>query len=94
MRDQTRRSSTYRMPNVVILLTKDSPNYNPSREERKENPRLVPITICQSIDDEFHKAFQKIYNKQEVEDSSEAVQEFLDSGGHQAFRIPQIQNPH
>ena len=29
----------------------------------------------------FHKALQMIYSKQEVEDSSEAIQEFLDSGG-------------
>ena len=41
----------------------------------------MPITDRQGINDEFHQAFQKIYSKQEVEDSSEAIQEFLDSGG-------------
>ena len=35
-----------------------------------------------SINDEFNQAFQQIYSKQEVEDSSEAIQEFLDSGGN------------
>ena len=40
----------------------------------------MPIMDCQSINDEFHQAFQKIYSKQEVEDSSEAIQEFLDCG--------------
>ena len=29
----------------------------------------------------FHLAFQKMYSKQDVEDSSEAIQEFLDSDG-------------
>ena len=41
----------------------------------------MPITDRQGIDDEFHQAFQKIYSKQEVDDSPEAIQEFLDSGG-------------
>ena len=30
--------------NEVILLNKDNPNYEPSREESDENPKLVPIT--------------------------------------------------
>ena len=35
----------------------------------------------QGINDEFHRVFQKIYAKQEnVDDSTEAIQEFLDSG--------------
>ena len=41
----------------------------------------MQITNWQGINDEFHQAFQKIYSKQDVGDSSEAVQEFLDSGG-------------
>ena len=36
----------------------------------------------QGINDEFQEAFQKIYSKQEVEDSSEAIQEFIDSGSN------------
>ena len=35
----------------------------------------------QGINDEFQEAFQKIYSKQDVEDCSEAYQEFLDRGG-------------
>ena len=62
-------------------MNKNNPNHDPSKEESEENPRLVPITDCQSINDEFHRAFQKLYNKQEVEDSFEAIQEFLYSGG-------------
>ena len=49
--------------------------------ESNENPRLMPITDRQGINDEFHQAFQKIYSKQDVEDISEAIQEFLYSGG-------------
>ena len=54
---------------------------DPTMGESNENPRLMPITDRQGINDEFHQAFQKIYSKQDVEDSSEAVQEFHDSGG-------------
>ena len=58
------RSSIQRKQNVVIiLLNKNNPNYDPSREENKENPRLVPKMDHQSINDEFHNAFQKIYSK-------------------------------
>ena len=81
--------------NEVILLNKDNPNYDPTKAESNENPRLVPITDRQGINDEFHQAFQKIYSKQEVEDSSEAIQEFLtavETPSHQS--IPQIQSPH
>ena len=67
--------------NEVILLNKVNPNYHPTKAETDGNTRLVPITDRQGINDEFHQAFQKIYNKQDVEDSSEAIQEFLDTGG-------------
>ena len=67
--------------NEVILLNKTNPNFDPTIEENDRNPRLMPITDRQGINDEFHQAFQKIYSKQEVEDSPEAIQEFLDSGG-------------
>ena len=39
------------------------------------------ITDRQSINDEFHSVLQEIYSKQEVDNSSEAIQEFLDSDG-------------
>ena len=67
--------------NEVILLNKDNPNYDTTKAKSNENSRLVPITDRQGINDEFHQAFQNIYSKQDVEDSSEAIQEFLDSGG-------------
>mgnify|MGYP003336044648 CR=1 FL=1 len=67
--------------NEVILLNKGNPIYDPTKAESNENPGLMPITDRIGINDEFHQAFQKIYSKQEVEDSSEAIQDFLDSGG-------------
>ena len=42
---------------------------------------MTPIMDPQGINDEFQEAFQKIYSKQDVEDCSEAYQEFLDRGG-------------
>ena len=65
----------------VILLNNSNPNFDPSMAESNENPRSVPITDRQDINDEFHQAFQKVYSKQNVEDSSKAIHEFLDSGG-------------
>ena len=62
-------------------MNKVNPYYDPTEAETDGNTRLVPITDRQGINDEFRQAFQKIYNKQDVEDSSEAIQEFLDSGG-------------
>ena len=41
----------------------------------------MPITYRQSINDEIHQVLKKIYSTQEFEDNSEAIQEFLDSGG-------------
>ena len=41
----------------------------------------IEIKDHQGITDEIHKAFQKIYAKQEnVDDSTEAIQDFLGSG--------------
>ena len=67
--------------NEVILLNRSNPNFDPTMAESNENSRLMPITDRQGINDEFHQAFQKIHSKQDVEDSSEAMQEFLDSCG-------------
>ena len=39
------------------------------------------ITDRESIDNAFYSTFQKIYSRQDVDDSSEAIQEFLDSDG-------------
>ena len=52
--------------NEVILLNKDNPNYDPTKAESNENPRLVAINDRQGINDETHQAFQKIYSKQDV----------------------------
>ena len=43
-----------------------------------ENARYIEIKEYQGINDEFHKAFKKIHAKQDVEDSSEVIQDFLD----------------
>ena len=56
--------------NEVILLNKVNPNYDPNKAESEENSRLMPITGHQGINDEFHQAFQKIYNKQDVRGNS------------------------
>ena len=57
----------------VILLNKSNPNFDPSMAESDENLQLMPITDRQGINDEFHQAFQKIYSKQDVENSSKAI---------------------
>ena len=38
------------------------------------------LRSCQGINNEFHSAFQKIYKKQDVDDSSGAIKDFLDCG--------------
>ena len=63
-----------------MLTKKKNSEYNPYLPEINENTRYIKIKDCQWINDEFHKAFQKIYAKQDVDDSSEAIQDFLDSG--------------
>ena len=63
-----------------MLIKKENPDYNPDLPESYENARFIEIKDCRGINDEFHKAFQKIYAKQVVDDSSEAIQDFLDSG--------------
>ena len=65
-------------------------------QESEENARHIEITDRQGINEEFHKSFQKIYAKQDVNDSSEAIQEILDSGDnwrYVTFRIYQQQGP-
>ena len=42
--------------------------------------KYTEVTDRQGINEEFYKAFQKIYAKQNVDDSSEAIQDFLRSG--------------
>ena len=66
---------------VAKSQNKDNPNYDPTKAESRENSWLKPITDRQGINNEFYQAFQKIYRKQGVEDSSEEIQELLDSGG-------------
>ena len=41
----------------------------------------MPIPDRKSIFYEFHSAFHQIYSRQDVDDSSEAIKEFFDSGG-------------
>ena len=67
---------------MVILIKKENPNYSPDRQESKTNARYIEITDHQGINEEFHKAFQKLFNKQDVDDSSETIQEFLDYSGN------------
>ena len=63
-----------------MLIKRENTNYDPNLPERDENTRYTKVTDRQGINEEFHKAFQKIYAKQDVDDSSEAIQDFLDSG--------------
>ena len=67
--------------NEVMLIIKQNTNYNPNLPESQENAKHIEIKARQSINDEFQKAFQKIYAKQEnVDDITEAIQDFLGSG--------------
>ena len=63
-----------------MLIKKEKSEYNPNLPESNENARYIEIKDHQGINNKFHKAFQKIYSKQDVDDSSEAIQDFLDSG--------------
>ena len=65
--------------NEVILIKKENSEYNPNLPESNENTRYIVVKYHQGINDGFHKAFQKIYAKQDVDDSSEGIQDFLDS---------------
>ena len=47
---------------------------------QKVMKKYTEVTDRQGINEEFHKAFQKIYAKQNVDDSSEAIQDLLGSG--------------
>ena len=60
-----------------MLLSKENQIFGPSREVSETNPKLMPLTDCESINNEMHKAFQQIYIKREVDDSSEAIQKYL-----------------
>ena len=63
--------------NEDMLLSKENQIFGPSREVSKTNPKLMPLTDCESINNELHKAFQQLYIKWEVDDSSEAIQKYL-----------------
>ena len=64
-----------------MLVKKENTEFNPNLPESHDNLKHVEIKDRQGINDEFHRAFQKIYAKQEnVDDSSEAIQDFLNSG--------------
>ena len=45
------------------------------------NSKVIPITVRQGINHEFHQAFQTIYSKQDVDDSPQVIQVFLDGDG-------------
>ena len=62
-----------------MLIKKENPNYNPDLRTSKENTRYIEITDCLRINEEFHKAFQKIFAKNDVDDNYEVLN-FLDSG--------------
>ena len=63
------------------LVKKENTEFNPTLQDSHDKLKHVEIEDCQGINDEFHKACQKIYAKQEnVDDSTEAIQDFLASG--------------
>ena len=41
----------------------------------------MPVTDRQGINDEFQQVFQKVYSKQDIEDSLGVIQEFVNSSG-------------
>ena len=64
-----------------MLVKKENTEFNPNLPESHDNLKHIEIKDRQGINDEFHMAFQNIYAKQEnVDDSSEAIQDFLDGG--------------
>ena len=63
-----------------MLIKKENSDYNPDLLESNENARYVEIKDRQGINNEFHKAFQRSCAKQDIDDSSEAIQDFLGSG--------------
>merc|ERR1712198_590053 len=64
--------------NEVMLIKKENTDFNPSLPESQDNLKHVEVKDRQGINDEFHRAFQKIYARQEnVDDSPEAIQDFL-----------------
>ena len=66
-----------------MLVKKENTKYNPNLPESHENAKHIEIKDRQGINDEFHKAFQKMYAKQEnFDDSSEIIQDFLGSGNN------------
>ena len=64
----------------AILTKKENIDYNPNLPESDENSKYTEVTDRQGINEKLHKAFQKNYAKQKINDSSEAVQDFLGIG--------------
>ena len=67
----------------VMLIKKENIDYNPNLPESDENSKYTEVTDRQGINKEFHKAFHKICAKQNVDDSPEAIQDFVGSGNEQ-----------
>ena len=64
-----------------MLVKKENTEFNPNLPEGHDNSKHVEIKDRQGINDEHHGVFQKIYAKQEnVDDTSEAIQDFQGSG--------------
>ena len=63
--------------NEVMLIKKENIDYNPNLPGSDEKARYTDVKDRQGINEEFHKAFQKIYCKQHIDDSYEAIQDFL-----------------
>ena len=81
---------TFRIFLYFLLFFKIWSKYDPSIKVIKGNPMTIAIMDSQSFNDEFHKTFQeKNYKKQIVNDSSTAIQEFLDSDGYVVNEVPQ-----
>ena len=63
--------------NEVMLVKKENTNYSLNLPENQENAKHIEVKDRQGNNDEFHKAFQKIFAKQEYVDD---IQDFLGSG--------------
>ena len=46
--------------NGVILVKKENPKYDPTKEENNTNPQLMSVTDRQRVNEEFHMASLKI----------------------------------
>ena len=64
------------------MINKKNQDYDRNKEESKNIPKHATFTDHQGFNDEFNSAFQMNYKKQDIDDISEAIKDFLDRVGN------------